>query len=60
MTYVFPAYPKWKYHSTKPACVVHNAKEELRLGEEWMDSPAEPVADGEEAYRPSPKRKGRK
>lgn len=60
MTYIFAPYPKWKYHATLPACLVHNTKEELRLGEAWGDAPAdpepEPVADGEEVLRPSPKR----
>lgn len=33
-------YPKWKYHATKQAVVVHDAKEEKALGKDWEDTPA--------------------
>jgi hypothetical protein len=34
-------YPKWKYHSEKPAVVIDSAEQETSLGAEWKDSPAE-------------------
>lgn len=32
-------FPKWKYHATKGAVLVHNREEEKRLGPEWSDKP---------------------
>ena len=38
----YQAYPKWKYHAKKPACIVEDREEEDELGEEWYDNPAGP------------------
>jgi len=35
------AYPKWKYHATKPAVIVADQAAEKALGEGWGESPAE-------------------
>ena len=32
-------FPKWKYHASKGAVLVHNRDEEKRLGPEWGDKP---------------------
>jgi hypothetical protein len=37
-------FPKWKYHATKPAKIVHSSTEEAALGGGWVNSPAH-VAD---------------
>ena len=34
-------FPKWKYHATEPACIVHNPSEEADLGDGWANSPAD-------------------
>lgn len=53
-------YPRWKYHATKPACVVYSAKEERDLGRGWADSPAdfeakeEPVKEVEPVFVTEP------
>jgi hypothetical protein len=32
-------YPVWRFHPTKPACIVQNAEEDAQLGKGWVDSP---------------------
>lgn len=32
-------YPTWRYHRTKPSCIVHNESEDVELGPGWSDSP---------------------
>jgi hypothetical protein len=39
MPYEFQAYPKWKYHKTKPAVLVNDPGEEKKLGPAWQDRP---------------------
>lgn len=34
-------YPKWLYHRTKGAKLLHNEEEEKALGRGWKDTPAE-------------------
>ena len=34
-------FPKWKYHATESARIVHNPAEEAALGDGWVNSPAE-------------------
>ncbi|MGB7220092.1 MAG: hypothetical protein WBD07_14940 [Vicinamibacterales bacterium] len=33
------AYPTYRFHASKPACVVRNADEDAALGEGWFDHP---------------------
>lgn len=33
-------FPKWKYHAVKEAVMVEDKMEELELGPDWADSPA--------------------
>lgn len=33
-------YPKWLYHQTKEAVIVHDLEQEKALGEGWVESPA--------------------
>tara|TARA_R100001086_G_scaffold250077_1_gene193284 strand:- start:1687 stop:1923 length:237 start_codon:yes stop_codon:yes gene_type:complete len=35
-----PGFPTWRYHRTKPACIVHSSEELDALGEGWVDTPA--------------------
>ncbi len=34
------SYPKWLYHRTLPACIVHSVEEHMQLGSGWEESPA--------------------
>ena len=47
--YVPQEFPKWKYHPTSPARMVHDPEQEAALGEGWADTPAafEPAAEAE-------------
>jgi hypothetical protein len=51
MNYVPKEYPKWKYHASCPARIVHDPGEEASLGAGWCDSPA---AIGAEKVEPEP------
>jgi hypothetical protein len=33
-------FPRWRYHRTKPACIVYDAAEYDALGDGWADTPA--------------------
>jgi hypothetical protein len=33
-------FPKFKYHPTKEAKIVHSEEQEKKLGKDWVDSPA--------------------
>lgn len=35
------SYPSWRYHASKPACVVQDAAEDAALGRGWFQSPAD-------------------
>lgn len=37
----YQEFPKWKYHATESARIVHSRAEEAALGDGWMNSPAE-------------------
>jgi len=41
------AYPTWRFHASKPACVVQNADEDADLGERWYDSPVKAQSESE-------------
>lgn len=38
-TTTYQEYPKWKYHRTEPARIVHDREEELALGDGWENTP---------------------
>lgn len=41
-------YPTWRYHRTRPACIVKDPAADAALGEGWTDTPApflNPAAD---------------
>jgi hypothetical protein len=38
--YIHQAYPKWKFHWSKPDQCVSNAEEEAKLGAGWADTSA--------------------
>lgn len=48
-------YPRWKYHATKPAVIVHSAEEENELGKGWGENPVEvePLEEVSEAVEES-------
>lgn len=52
--YPFVEFPKWKYHFSKPACMVNDPHEEAALGEGWVDSPAYVKAPEPPAAEPEP------
>jgi hypothetical protein len=37
--YMYQKFPRWKYHRSKPACIVEDAEQESALGEGWSDAP---------------------
>jgi hypothetical protein len=39
-TYIRQEFPKWKYHPTQPARIVHDPTEEAALGDGWVNTPA--------------------
>lgn len=39
MAYQHQTFPKWKYHATERARVVHSVEEEEALGDSWADRP---------------------
>jgi hypothetical protein len=57
-------YPKWIYHKTKEAKIVHTKEEHDEHGDEWAESPAEFDADVVETEvtedSEAPKKRGRK
>lgn len=56
----FIEYPKWKYHSEKPAVIVNDKGEEKELGDDWEDAPIElSVDEAGNVTQDAPKR-GRK
>jgi hypothetical protein len=50
-------FPKWKYHATEPARVVHDEAAETALGDDWAESPADHQPASAE---PAPVKRGRK
>lgn len=46
--HVYHEFPKWKYHATEEPKIVQSKDEERALGEAWVDSPADAVAEPEE------------
>lgn len=55
-------YPKWLYHKSHPAMVVHNEQEEKDLGKGWEEKPfvTEEKAEKEEAEQEEPASKSKK
>jgi hypothetical protein len=52
-------FPKWKYHATSTAVIVQNEAEEVALGDEWGNSPAEFATDKVQADSEDKPRRGR-
>lgn len=42
-------FPTWRYHYTKPACIVADPEAEAALGPGWHDSPVTAQAAGDAA-----------
>lgn len=40
-------FPTWRYHRTRPACIVNDPLELEALGEDWRDRPFGPDEDVE-------------
>jgi hypothetical protein len=38
-----PRYPVWRYHATKPACIVNDEAADRALGAGWVSHPAQLV-----------------